>query len=95
MRLKTYRAKTIADAFAQVKKDLGKDAVILHTRSFKVGSFMGFFGKPMVEITASDDVAALGPRQVRAVLSGQAPAAPPIASSARTDRPPARPATNA
>ncbi|MBL8991337.1 MAG: flagellar biosynthesis protein FlhF [Phycisphaerae bacterium] len=76
MRLKTYRARTIADAFAQVKKDLGKDAVILHTRSFKVGSFMGFFGKPMVEITASDDVAALGPRQVRAVLGGQAPAAP-------------------
>lgn len=56
MRLKTYRAHTIADALAQVKKDFGRDAVILHTRSFKIGSWFGFGGKPVVEITASDTV---------------------------------------
>lgn len=70
MRLKTYRARTMADAFAQVKKDLGKNAVILHTRSYKVGAFLGMFGRPMVEITASDDVQAVGPRQVRSMASG-------------------------
>lgn len=56
MRLKTFRAHTMADALAQVKRDLGKDAVILHTRMFKVGTFLGLGGKRVVEITASDDV---------------------------------------
>lgn len=56
MRLKTFRAPTMADALSQVKKDLGKDAVILHTRSYKHGAIFGFGGKPTVEITASVDV---------------------------------------
>ncbi len=56
MRLKTYRASTMADALAAVKKDLGRDAVILHTRMYKVGAIFGLFGKPMVEVTASDTV---------------------------------------
>lgn len=55
MKLKTYRAQSMADALAQVKKDLGKDAIILHTRMFKAGGFMGFGGKEMVEVIASDD----------------------------------------
>lgn len=46
----------MGDALAQVKKDLGRDAVILHTRSFKVGGLLGFGGRPVVEITASDSV---------------------------------------
>ena len=53
MKLKTYTAQTMAQALAQVRKDLGSDAMILHTRSFRTGSWLGFGGKPMVEITAS------------------------------------------
>lgn len=56
MNLRTYRARTMGDALAEVKKDLGKDAVILHTRTYKVGGWLGFGGKPMVEVTASDGV---------------------------------------
>ncbi len=56
MLLKTYRARTIADALARIKQDLGRDAVILHTRSLKVGSLFGFGGRTMVEITASSGV---------------------------------------
>ena len=56
MKLKTYRAESMASALAQVKRDLGKDAVILHTRAYKSGAVLGFGGKPVVEITASDDV---------------------------------------
>ena len=63
MTLKTYRARTMGDALAEVKKDLGKDAVILHTRTYKVGGWLGLGGKPMVEITASDGGAS--PRQRR------------------------------
>lgn len=43
------------EAMAQVKQDLGRDAVILHTRRFKKGGFLGFFGKEMVEVMAALD----------------------------------------
>lgn len=53
MKLKTFQAQTMADALAAVRKDLGPDAMILHTRTYKEGSWLGFGGKNMVEITAS------------------------------------------
>jgi flagellar biosynthesis protein FlhF len=53
MTLKTYRARSMADALTEVKKDLGRDAVILHTRSYKVGGWFGVGARPIVEITAS------------------------------------------
>lgn len=62
MTLKTYRARTMGDALAEVKKDLGRSAVILHTRTFKVGGWLGFGGKAMVEITASDGVNVAPPK---------------------------------
>lgn len=54
MKLKTYRAGTMADALVAVKKDLGRDAVILHTRMFKRGGIFGLGARLMVEVTASD-----------------------------------------
>lgn len=53
MKLKTFSAPTMADALAAVRKDFGPDAMILHTRSYRVGSWFGLGGKNMVEITAS------------------------------------------
>lgn len=53
MQLKTYRANSMADALAEVKKDLGSEAVILHTRTFKSGGVAGIGSKSVVEITAS------------------------------------------
>ncbi|MFG0274593.1 MAG: flagellar biosynthesis protein FlhF [Phycisphaerales bacterium] len=61
MTLKTYRAASIADALSQIKRDLGADAVILHTRTFKNGGFLGFRARPMVEITASSGVNVVNP----------------------------------
>lgn len=54
MNLKTYRAPSMAQALAEVKRDLGKDAVILHTRSYKVGGILGFGAKNVIEVTAAD-----------------------------------------
>lgn len=53
MRVKRYVAETLQDAMLKVKIDMGKDAVILHTRKFKEGGFFGFFGKQMFEVTAA------------------------------------------
>lgn len=65
--LKTYRAGTMAEALTQVKRDLGRDAVILHTRTFRVGGWLGVGGRSMVEITASTGVNVVPPRERRAV----------------------------
>lgn len=43
----------MSEALAFVKKDLGADAVILHTRTFERGGFFGFGRKAVVEITAA------------------------------------------
>ena len=50
----------MAGALAEVKKDLGADAVILRTRSFKAGGVLGFGGNSIVEITAARDAPAGG-----------------------------------
>lgn len=66
--LKMYRARTMADALAEVKRDLGKDAVILHTRAYRVGGLLGLGAKPMVEITASSGL----PREPKPLPRGNA-----------------------
>ena len=77
MELKTYRASSMADALAEVKRDLGRDAVILHARTFKAGGVMGVGSRTIVEITASSDPRAPGPRP-------RAASAPAGAASSRT-----------
>ena len=54
--LKTYQACSMAEALAAVKRDMGRDAVILHTRSFRKGGLLGVGGRQMWEITASRNV---------------------------------------
>jgi flagellar biosynthesis protein FlhF len=44
----------MAGALQKVKKDLGRHAVILHTRTFRKGGFLGMGGRNMVEITATE-----------------------------------------
>src|SRR5438067_8729950 len=55
MKLQTYQADSMAAALAKVKADLGRGAVILHTRSFKRGGLWGWRARPVVEITATDE----------------------------------------
>ena len=35
-----------------VKDELGRDAVILHTKRYKQGGFLGYKAKEVVEVTA-------------------------------------------
>ncbi|HHU51486.1 MAG TPA: flagellar biosynthesis protein FlhF [Firmicutes bacterium] len=55
MRIKRYVADTAQKAIIQVKQDLGKDALILHSRPFKEGGFLGLFGKKRFEVLAAVD----------------------------------------
>lgn len=69
--LRTFRAPSMAIALAQLKNELGPEAVILHTRTFKTGGVMGLGAKTMVEITATSDS-----RVPRRTAAGAARAAP-------------------
>jgi flagellar biosynthesis protein FlhF len=87
--IKTYRGKTIADALAQVKKDLGKDAVILHTRTYKAGGVLGLGAHTMTEITATDTLTA-GSVPARPRLRAVPPAAPAVPLDCIPDSTPRR-----
>jgi flagellar biosynthesis protein FlhF len=52
MNLKTFQARTMADALSQVKTSLGSEAVILHTRTFRRRCWLGLRRQEVVEITA-------------------------------------------
>lgn len=55
MQLKTFNAPSMAEALAQVKRELGPDAVIIHTRATRVGGILGLGSRNAVEVTASSD----------------------------------------
>lgn len=55
MRVKRFVARSIQEAMVQVKVEMGKEAVILHTRKFKEGGFLGLFAQEFVEVTAAVD----------------------------------------
>lgn len=56
MNVQKFTAPTIDAALMQVKSKLGREAVILHTRSFRRGGLFGLGSREVVEVTASDQV---------------------------------------
>nr|WP_322785258.1 flagellar biosynthesis protein FlhF [Pseudothermotoga thermarum] len=53
--MKKYIVTDIRQALEQIRKDLGEDAIILSTRSFRKGGFFGIGGKKFLEVTAVVD----------------------------------------
>jgi flagellar biosynthesis protein FlhF len=49
---KTFRASTLAEALAQVREELGPDAVIVRRREGLEGGVAGFFQKAVIEVDA-------------------------------------------
>lgn len=82
MNLKTITAGTMAQALALVKRELGADAVILHTRRYKQGGIWGFGGHMVVEITAAD-AKTLGQQRKRTTAARRAEAS----AVSQSDRP--------
>ncbi len=65
---KTYRAGTLKEALAQVRRDLGGDAVILNTREVRRRRLFGLRPRDQVEVTAAH-----GSRSAAARAAGIAP----------------------
>jgi len=55
VKIKKYRAKDFKTAILKAKEEMGRDAIILHTRQIKKGGILGFFYPPRVEITVAVD----------------------------------------
>jgi flagellar biosynthesis protein FlhF len=57
MEVKTYRAKTMQEALALVRRELGPSAAVLHTREVGGSGLLGWFaGARRIEVTASTGV---------------------------------------
>jgi flagellar biosynthesis protein FlhF len=75
MNLQTFKAPTMGEALTQVKSVMGKDAIILHTRTIQMRLWWGLRRREMVEITAGKGMN-IGARNVkRAAPQSSAPAA--------------------
>ena len=93
MEVKTYIAQSMRDALAQVRRDLGPEAAVLHTREVRGPGFWGLIGRSRrIEVTASATVkvpsrlAARRPAKASVsapVAKVTAPAAAPTAAQAR------------
>ncbi len=55
MRVKRFVATNIEEAMSKIKREMGPNAVILHTRYFKEGGFLGLFKRSYVEVTAATE----------------------------------------
>lgn len=98
MKIRQYTAASMQEALNKIKVDLGPDAVILHTRKFKQGGFLGLFAQERFEVLAAVDPpeAKESPKPAAALShrmgASPAPAAPapqPLAEPARGELSPA------
>lgn len=53
MKIKRYIGNTEQEAIYKLKRELGPNAVILHTRKIKKPGFFGFIKRPLVEVVAA------------------------------------------
>jgi flagellar biosynthesis protein FlhF len=53
LQIRQFSADTIDEVLAQVRAELGEDAMILQTKRVVRGGIGGFFGKEGVEVTAA------------------------------------------
>lgn len=80
MDVRTYRAATIQEALAMVRRDLGPDAAVLHTREVTTRRLFGLVrGNRQIEVTASTEVnvpSRLPPRATTTAVSAISQPAP-------------------
>lgn len=73
MLIKSFKAPTLKEAMANVKAELGVDAVILHTSKTKKGGILGFHSKEVVEVIAAvEEESPKPPPADRTVLANDA-----------------------
>src|SRR4051812_48337070 len=64
---RTYRARTLREALALVRRELGGEAVILGTREVKRRRLLGLGRRELIEVTASPPSGAAPPAEAAGV----------------------------
>jgi len=101
MKLRTFEGKTMAEALAKVKRQYGRDAVILNTRTCTKGGMFGIGGRPWVEITAAPHMSELptalrrGTVEMKSGRTGRAEGAAKAVSPTSSAQTPAHPQVDA
>ena len=104
MEIRTYRAGSMHEALSLVRRDLGPDAAVLHTREVQSNRLFGLFpGRRQIEVTASEGVhvpsrlpePALAPEPRMSPMVGPAPSGlpSPYADSQASACPTAQPSS--
>ena len=73
-----FSARTMGDALEKVRAKFGHEAMIMGSRKFRTGGFLGFGAREMVEVYAADT--RLGVQGLKA--GGRSPASPSVAARA-------------
>jgi flagellar biosynthesis protein FlhF len=55
MQIKRYTGPTLPDVLAQIDRELGPNALIIHTRPIRMGGFFGVLGQQGYEVTVAID----------------------------------------
>jgi flagellar biosynthesis protein FlhF len=85
--IKRYVAATMPEAMEQIKRELGRDALILSQRPLRKKGLAGLFGKPMIEVVAAYENPA---EPVAPATMPKLRAAPPGLRGSRASEPPGR-----
>ncbi len=72
MNVKTFQASSMSEVLAKVKSELGADAIILHTRSYRRGGVMGIGARNVVEVTAAVNVKVAPRKRTATTRDGEA-----------------------
>ena len=86
MDIRTYKAKNLRDALDLVRRDLGPDAAVLHTREI-TGGLMGLISRSRrIEVTASRSVHVPSrlPQRLQTPIEDPVPAQPPQEETPRS-----------
>jgi flagellar biosynthesis protein FlhF len=78
MLLKRFEANSVPEALAAIRRELGENAVLLHTKSVAPAGLGRLFGRPRVEVLAAVDNAfeKVGPGAANRSIPGSAQMAP-------------------
>lgn len=91
MHIRTFQAPTLQEALAEIRRQMGSDATVLHTRDVHRGIF-GLLGRSHVEVTAGlkpkTAVQRTTSRPVTAPIAAVAPVATTTAPRAQIDKSP-------
>lgn len=67
MKVKKFLAPTMPEVMKEVRKELGTDAVILHSKTIYTGGFLGLFKKRNIEVVAALDPQPVDPKKRQSV----------------------------